>query len=362
MKILIATGGTGGHIYPAISLADYLAKNYKDNSFMFVGNADRMESTIIPQLGYRFLGIEAAKFNGAENKIKALKTLYKSYQECLKVVESYHPDIIVGFGGYVTVPVIMAGVRNGVKTVIHEQNSFAGMANKALSHFANKVVTVYPSVNDSFPKRKVVNLGNPRESAVLDLVVDKRNLEEFGFNIKKKTLLIVMGSLGSVTVNEKMVAILNRMKEKDYNVIYVTGKNNYDTMIAQVSESDNVRIVPYIDQLKIASCCDLIISRGGATSACEYMALGLPSIIIPSPYVTNNHQYYNAKAMVDNDASVLIEEKDLEVNSLIAVVDDLLGDDMKLADMSKAARAMSHPYAAKEMSELLYTIAGIEHE
>ena len=364
MKILIATGGTGGHIYPAISLADYLASNYKDNTFMFVGNADRMESTIIPQLGYRFLGIEAARFNGplAGNKIQALKTLYKSYQECLKVVDSFKPDIIVGFGGYVTVPVIMAGVRSGVKTVIHEQNSFAGMANKALSHFANKVVTVYPQVNDSFSKRKTVTLGNPRESAVLDLVVDKRNLETFGFDIKKKTVLIVMGSLGSASVNDRMVEIINAMKGKDYNVIYVTGKNNYDAMIRQVSESDNVRIVPYIDQFKIASVCDLVISRGGATSACEYMALGLPSIIIPSPFVTNNHQYYNAKSMVDNGASILIEEKDLTADLLLEKVDDLLSDDMKLADMSKAARKMSHPYAAKEISELLYQVAGKKYE
>ena len=244
MKVLIATGGTGGHIYPAISLADYLANNYKDMSFMFVGNSDRMESTIIPELGYRFLGITAAKFNGSNNKISALKTLYRSYKECIRVVESFQPDIIVGFGGYVTVPVIMAGVHCRVKTVIHEQNSFAGMANKALSHFVNKVITVYPNVNDSFPKRKVVTLGNPRESAVLDLTVDKRSLETFGFNIRKKTLLIVMGSLGSVTVNEKMTEILNRMKEKDYNVIYVTGRNNYDDMIRKVSESDTVRIVP----------------------------------------------------------------------------------------------------------------------
>ncbi|MBQ3385020.1 MAG: undecaprenyldiphospho-muramoylpentapeptide beta-N-acetylglucosaminyltransferase [Erysipelotrichaceae bacterium] len=362
MKVLIATGGTGGHIYPAISLADYLAKNYKNMSFMFVGNSDRMESTIIPELGYRFLGITAAKFNGANNKLGALKTLYRSYKECIRVVESFQPDIIVGFGGYVTVPVIMAGVHCGVKTVIHEQNSFAGMANKALSHFVSKVITVYPNVAESFPKRKVVNLGNPRESAVLDLTVDKRTLEQFGFDISKKTLLIVMGSLGSVTVNQKMTEILSRMKEKNYNVIYVTGKNNYDDMIRKVSESENVRIVPYIDQFRVASACDLIISRGGATSACEYMALGLPSIIVPSPYVTNNHQYYNAKSMVDNGASFLIEEKDLDADVLLDKVDELLGDDMKLQNMSKAARAMSHPYAARDISELLFKVAGIEHE
>ncbi len=361
MKVLIATGGTGGHIYPAVSLADYMSHNYKDMSFMFVGNSDRMESTIIPELGYRFLGIEAAKFNGNVNKLQALRKLYKSYKESLKVVESFKPDIIVGFGGYVTVPVVMAGVKLGIKTVIHEQNSFAGMANKALSHFVKKVITVYPNVNESFPSRKVVTLGNPRESAVLDLTADKRYLETFDLDISRKTLLIVMGSLGSVTVNQKMVEILNRMKEKDYNVIYVTGKNNYDEMIKNVQGTDNVKIVPYIDQLKVASSCDLIISRGGATSACEYMALGLPSIIIPSPYVTNNHQYYNAKSMVDNGASILFEEKSLNTEELIKTVDELLGDDMKLQKMSQAAKAMSHPYAAREISKLLFEVAGIKN-
>ena len=362
MKVLITTGGTGGHIYPALALADQLKNYHRDIDIMFIGNNDRMETTIIPATGYRFVGIRAASFNNSNNKLAALKTLYKSYRECLTLVDDYSPDVIIGFGGYVTVPVIMAGHHLKIKTIIHEQNSIAGMANKALGHFVDRVVTVYPEVNSAFPQRKTFCLGNPRESAVLDLVRDRQILSQFGLDISRKTLLIVMGSLGSQSVNEKMVSILQEMKTKDYNVIYVTGRNNYDDFIKEVQSDDNVKIVPYIDQFPVAASCQLIVSRGGATSACEYMALGLPSIIIPSPYVPNNHQFLNAKSMLDQGASLLLEEKDLTAERLVSMVDGLINDDMKLRQMSEAARAMSHPHAAEDFVKLIYETTGTKYE
>ena len=362
MKVLITTGGTGGHIYPALALADQLKNHHKDIDIMFIGNNDRMETTIIPATGYRFVGIKAASFNNSNNKLTALQTLYRSYRECLTLVNEYSPDVIIGFGGYVTVPVIMAGHHLKIKTIIHEQNSIAGMANKALGHFVDKVVTVYPSVNSAFNPKKTFCLGNPRESAVLGLIRDRQILSQFGIDPARKTLLIVMGSLGSQSVNEKMVSILQEMKKKDYNVIYVTGKNNYDDFIKEVQSEGNVRIVPYIDQFPVAANCNLIVSRGGATSACEYMALGLPSIIIPSTYVPNNHQFLNAKSMLDNGASLLIEEKDLTMEKLVSTVDELINDDMKLQEMSEAARRMSHPNAAEDFVKLIYETTGAVYE
>ncbi len=359
MRVLIATGGTGGHIYPAVALANQLIKTDNSVDLMFVGNNDRMEHEIIPELGFRFVGIDAPRFNSSDvNKVQAVKLLYKSYKNCLTIVADYDPDIIIGFGGYVTVPVILAGKKLGVKTVIHEQNSLAGMANRTLGYFVSKVITVYQSAMAAFPSRKVVCLGNPRESAVLDFNKDKYVLKQFDLDTTKKTLLIVMGSLGSQSVNEKMIGVLEEFKTKAYNVIYVTGKNNFDDFRTLIADSDNVKIVPYIDQFTIAGNCDLIVSRGGATSACEYMALGLPSIIIPSPYVPNNHQFLNAKEMMDNNACLILEEKDLSVEKLTQMVDELLNDDLKLQNMSQKAKMMSHPHAAEDFVKLIYEMVG----
>ncbi len=358
MKIIIATGGTGGHIYPATALADKLMADDSTNEILFIGNYDRMESTEIPKLGYRFIGIKAAKFNEASHKLNALKVLYSSFKQCLTIVKDFNPDVVLGFGGYVTVPVIMASVKLKKKTIIHEQNSLAGLANRTLAHFVDKIVICYEAVRDSFPKNKVVALGNPRESASLDFIKDKQIFQQFGLDCDKKTLLIVMGSLGSVTVNQKMIGILEGLKLRDFNTLYVTGRNNYETFKNEVEESNNVKIVPYINQFNIAGNCALVMSRGGATSASEYMALGVPTIIVPSPYVTNNHQFINAKALLDNGASVLLEEKNLSVESALGIIDELMNDPERLESMSKAAKQMSHPNAAYDFIDLIKKLAG----
>jgi len=358
MKIIIATGGTGGHIYPATALAEKLMENDSTNEILFIGNIDRMESTVIPELGYQFIGIKAAKFNNASNKMNALKVLYKSFKECQKILKEYKPDIVIGFGGYVTVPVIMAAVKLKIKTIIHEQNSFAGLANRTLGHFVNKVVICYDNVKDAFPARKVVVLGNPRETASLSFEKNPDIFQQFGLDCSKKTLLIVMGSLGSVTVNQKMLGILEGLKSKDFNTLYVTGKNNYETVMKDITESENVKIVPYINQFEIAGNSSLVMSRGGATSAAEYMALGVPTIIVPSPFVTNNHQFVNAQSLVENGASVLLEEKDITVERAISLIDELMNDTERLNAMSLAAKKMSHPNAAYDMIKLIKEVAG----
>lgn len=358
MKIIIATGGTGGHIYPATALAEKLLSDDKNNEILFIGNYDRMEATEIPKSGYRFIGIKAAKFNESKNKLNSIIVLYKAYKECLHILEDYKPDIVLGFGGYVTVPVIMAAVKLKIKTIIHEQNSLPGLANRTLGHFVDKVVVCYESAKEAFNEKKTLLLGNPRESAALNYVRDPSIFKQFGLDCSKKTLLIVMGSLGSVSVNEKMMGILEGLKQKDFNIIYVTGRGNYQTVIDNISESENLKIVDYIDQFNIAGNCALVVSRGGATSASEYMALGVPTIIVPSPYVTNNHQYINAKEMFDQGASYLLEEKDLNVNNTISIIEKLMNDDEKLKEMSIAAKKMSHPNAAYDIIDLMKEVVG----
>ncbi len=358
MRILIATGGTGGHIYPAVSLANQLIKDDKDNKILFVGNSDRMEADLLPKQGFDFIGIKAAKFNSSSHKLQAILTLYKAYKQSLKIVEDFNADVVIGFGGYVTVPVILAGKKLKKKTIIHEQNSLAGMANRTLAHFVDKVVICYPSVMDSFNKSKTVLLGNPRQSAILGFQKDKSVIEQFGLNPDRKTLLIVMGSLGSKSVNEKMISILKGLNDKDYNVIYVTGKNNYQQVTSQIQSTENVKITDYIDGFNVAGNCDLVMSRAGATSLCEYCALALPSILVPSPYVTNNHQLVNALSMVEAKASVLLEEKDLNEKDTINLIDSLIHDDTKLKEMSQGASSLSFENAAIDFVELIKKVVG----
>ncbi|MBR0136836.1 MAG: undecaprenyldiphospho-muramoylpentapeptide beta-N-acetylglucosaminyltransferase [Erysipelotrichaceae bacterium] len=361
MKVLLATGGTGGHIYPAIALAEKIVLDSKEHQLLFVGHSTHMEAREIPSRGYRFMGIEVTGFNNLGVSFKSLMQLYRAYKKSLSIVKEFKPDIVVGFGSFITVPVVMAAKKLGIPVLLHEQNCIAGLANKVLGHFADKVVTVYSDVNKQFPSRKVVTLGNPRESATIGFIKDRKIFEQYGLDCDRKTLLIVMGSLGSASVNEKMVSILEKMKQKDYNVIYVTGRRNYDEIRILIKDSDNVKVVDYIDQLNIAGNCDLVVSRGGATSACEYMALGIPTIIVPSPFVPNNHQFINAKSMADAGASVILEEKDLTESSLLNLVDELINDDARLQKMSQNARLMSHPQAAYKIIDLMKEMTGTEN-
>lgn len=359
MKVLITTGGSGGHIYPAISLADRIRIDSAEHEILFVGHSQHMESREIPKMGYHFMGIESTGFNNLGVSIKNLKQLYTAYLKSIDIIKEFKPDIVIGFGSYITVPVIMAAKKLGIKTMIHEQNSVAGLANKVLGHFVDKVVTVYPEVNRQFDREKVITLGNPRETSTVGFIRDKQIFSQYNLDCTKKNVLIVMGSLGSSSVNEKMLSILKEMKKKNYNVIYVTGRRDYDNIRPLIEDSDNVKIVDYIDQLRIAGNSDLVISRGGATSACEFMALGTPTIIIPSPYVPNNHQFINAKVMADNGASVILEEKDLTEERLVSLVDEIINDDLRLQKMSINASKMAHPQAAIRIIELMKEVAGI---
>mgnify|MGYP001249962301 CR=1 FL=1 len=360
MKIILATGGTGGHIYPALRLAEELEIRDKQCDLLFIGNSDRMEAQIIPQAGYAFKGITAAAFNNASatHKLARLRILAASYRECLGIIAEFEPDVVVGFGGYVTVPVLLAAHHRHIPTIIHEQNSYVGMANRFLGRFADKIVTCYDSANASFPKGKVVELGNPRASLRIDME-GPDPVAGLGLDVRHPTVLIVMGSLGSLSINQRLKDAIRMMAGKPYNVIYVTGQKGYEGFMADLTETaDNIRVLPYIDQAAIAARCALAVTRGGATSACEFQTLGVPTIIIPSPYVPNDHQYHNAMAMVDHGAAVLMPEKQLQAAALVAQIDILMDDPQRRSAMSQAAKAMAHPQAAGEFADLVVALAG----
>jgi UDP-N-acetylglucosamine--N-acetylmuramyl-(pentapeptide) pyrophosphoryl-undecaprenol N-acetylglucosamine transferase len=350
MKICIVTGGTGGHIYPAVSLAHALKDQDSSIELFFVGNNDRMEATEIPALGFDFIGLPAKGFNGSIfSKVSALLALFKSKALAKKLLKERKPDIVVGFGGYVCVPVMQAAHSLHIKTMLHEQNSVVGKANKVLMSSVDAIVCAYEANFSIFPKNKTRLLGNPRTYEIKNHH-QKIDLEKtYGFESKYPTILIVMGSLGSESVNAILADALVKFSEAHLQVIYVTGKKHYKDFVNIVPKLEHIFITPYVDQLALMSQIDLIICRGGATTAAELAVFGMPSIIIPSPYVPNNHQYHNARALFDAQASELIEEKDLNAELLFIRTQTLIKDPLRLNMMRNNALKLAKEDAAEDM-------------
>ena len=351
MRVVITAGGTGGHIYPALAVINKI-KSREKSDFLYIGTHNRMEKDIIPKYDIPFEMIEVyglSKKNLMQN-FKAIKCFYRSYQKCLKLLRDFKPDVVVGFGGYVTVPVIMAAKKLKIPTLIHEQNSVAGKANIFLSRYATKIAVSFPSSMSSFDKEKSVLTGNPCSEEALT----KKALEKSTFNLheNKKLVLIVMGSLGASKVNNFLKQSMQLFKNKTYEVLFVTGKKDYE-IIMQNKYPSNVKIVPYIDGLTgIMQKSDLVVSRAGASTLSEIMALKVPSILIPSPYVPNNHQYKNAKDLATAEVAVIIEEKDLKGDILVRTIDNILKDEV-LNEMKKGFNNFDVQMSATKMYELI---------
>ena len=362
MRVILTTGGTGGHIYPALALTTEIMKD-PHAEVLFIGSQDRMEAKLIPEAGYRFIGLNLQGFNGnSHDKLQALKLNREARKECLKIIQEFKPQVIVGFGNYVTVPVIQAGKKLGIPCVIHEQNSLPGLANRYLSLLATKVITSYPQTEKYFPASKVELLGNPRASQACRQKKDPNVIKQLGLDPNKKTVLIVMGSLGSHSVNKVMVETLQLLGNKDFQIIDVTGEDDYQDLSSKVPPYSNIKILPYCDQLSLMANSDLIVCRGGATSASEIMAIGLPSIIIPSPYVPNNHQHYNALAMVNAGCAYELPEQELTAASLVELIQRLIYDDKGLAEVRKKAEELGFPLAVHKFVALLKHLTGETYE
>lgn len=330
MRVVISAGGTGGHIYPALAIINKIKEKEPKSEFLYIGTHNRMEKDIVPKHGIPFKSIEIYGFNRKNlfKNFKTIKCLIKAKKECKKIISEFKPDIVIGVGGYVTAPVIIAAHTLGIKTFIHEQNSVAGKANLTLSNCVDLIGVSFKSSINEFPKEKTIFTGNPcGEDALKKLPMDKKELK---LSKDKKLVLFVMGSLGASKVNEFLTSTMQLFKNKDYEILYVTGNNDYDK-IKEIKFPSNVKVVPYIDSLtRIMKNTDLIVTRAGASTLSEIIALDLPSILIPSPYVPNNHQYKNALDLVNVGASKLIEEKDLEGDIIVREVDSIINDDKKL--------------------------------
>lgn len=328
MKVIITAGGTGGHIYPALAIVNKIKEKEPNSEFLYIGTKDRMEATIVPNKGIPYLGIEMKGLNRKNpfKNIKVIHNMFKNIRFLKKKIKEFDPDIVIGVAGYVTAPVIYAAKKLGYKTFIHEQNSEPGVSNKFLSRYANKIGVSLEDSIKFFPKDKTVYTGNPRSEEVACAKKVSKNMLGLGLSNDKKLVVMVMGSLGSNSMNAHFKDTLPLFNNKEYEVVFVTGKNYYDEY-KDIKTTNNVKIVPYIDNMvDVLNNTDLIVSRAGATSIAEITALGIPSIIVPSPYLTNNHQIKNGQVLENRGCSIVIQEKEYDDKEFVATIDKILNN------------------------------------
>lgn len=328
MRVIITAGGTGGHIYPALAIINKIKEKEPDSKILYIGTHNRMEKDIVPNHGYDYIPLEIYGFSKTMIKrdLKNLFLIKKAYQRCLEIIKEFKPDVVIGVGGYVTFPVIMAAHKLKIKTFIHEQNSIPGKSNRILSKKVDLIGVSFADSMKYFAKEKTKLTGNPCSEKALDSKATSKT--KYKLNHNKKSILIVQGSLGSGIINNKMKDFLSTIDNEKYEVLYVAGKDYYNEF-SKNTFSKNVFVVPFIDNLSsLLKDIDLVVTRAGASTISELMALGVPAIFIPSPYVAGNHQYYNALSLEKANASLLIEEKDLNAKILKEKINMLLDDEL----------------------------------
>lgn len=367
-KILFATGGTGGHINPALAVAGYIRENYPKAEILFVGTADRMEAQLVPAAGYDFKTIEIQgfsrelNFEGLKHNIKTVNLLFKSEGQAKKIIEDFKPDVVIGFGGYVSGPVLSVAARMGIPTAVHEQNAFPGVTNKNLAKKVDVVMLTAPEAEKLLkPKNPCVVTGLPIRGEIISANKEFARAE---MKLDSRPLILSMGgSLGARAINEAVkYLILHRFEKKDCYYLHATGKagaSMIDDVGKDVDLNSNPQIMlrEYINDMdRCLAASDLVVCRAGASSLSEIQALGKPSILVPYPYAAENHQYYNAKTMSDRDAAILIEEKDFTGERLLSEVEKLLSKPERLKKMGENARAMAILDASQRITECVCKI------
>ena len=349
MKIAMIAGGTGGHIYPALALAEELEK--RGNNITFIGSNDRMEKDVVPKHNFKYIGLDVYTTQG--NKLKSFLSMLKAYKQSKKILKDF--DMAIGFGNYISIPTMLAAINLKLKTVIHEQNSFVGRANRLLDKKVDLVIGSYEENLKQFKNKNTLILGNPQSSKAYNITKDPKVLEGLGLRNDKKTVVIFMGSLGSSSVNKKLLEYFDLLDDS-YQVVYATGSLHYQNALANAPKKDNLKIFERIDGINVMKNSTLLVCRAGATTLSEICAIGMPAILIPSPYVPNNHQYYNGKALVDKNAAVMIEEKDLSADLLCKTVSDIINNEQKLQDLASSALKLSNPNVLDDMIKAIESI------
>ena len=355
MRILFATGGTAGHINPALAVASYIRETQKDAEILFIGTADHMEARLVPAAGFDFKTIDISGFkrsfspSAISHNIKTVSRLIKSSSESKKIIKAFNPDVVVGFGGYVSGPVLQSAVKLGIPTCIHEQNAFPGITNKTLAKEVDRVMlTVEDAKKHLEPKNEPIITGLPVRGELLKADRDIARAE-LGVPDDKYLVLSFGGSLGAKPLNEAMYDILlNSAESKKYCHIHSVGTNGsefldkFEKAGFVNGRKGTVEVRQYIDNMDVCmAAADLVIGRAGASSLSEIEAMGKASILVPSPYVAENHQFHNAMALVNRNAGFILEEKDLNSEKLSEMIDKLLSDKQKLNEIESNAKAMA---------------------
>ena len=355
MKIIFSAGGTGGHLYPALALADYICK-HSDSSVLFVGSSHRIEATKVPEYGYDFIGLDLKTPSGSiVNKVKGYVDVFRNIKKCEKIIDDFKPDIVIGFGGYTSHSTLKAALNKNVPTILHEQNSIIGKSNHVLAGKVNALISSY-DLQDQVSKENVYNLGNPTSYHVMQS--ESANLNDYGLSNDKPTILVVMGSQGSQTIDNIMFDILKEIVDIEYQIIYISGIDYFERY-QDLEFASNIKVIDYENKLtSLIKACDLIISRAGASALTEIISANKPSILIPSIHVTNNHQYHNAMSLVEAKCAVLCEENAELKENLIKEMNNLINDDNKLMEMEKRTKVFNYNDSAMNIYALIKKIVG----
>ena len=352
MKIIISGGGTGGHIYPAIAIADELKKRNEANDILFVGAQDRMEMQRVPKAGYKIIGLWISgiqRKRSLKNLVVPIKLLV-SLIKAGRIIISFRPDVVIGVGGYASGPTLRMAALFGKSTLIQEQNSYAGITNRLLAKHVDKVCVAYKRMERFFAKDKIVFTGNPIRSDLQSINMKKQDAKSFfDWGHNQKTLLMVGGSLGARTLNEAAKANYELIESRpDVLFIWQTGKLYFEELKnLPVAQLPNVRIMPFVERMDLAyALADVIIARAGALTISELGMIGKPAVLVPSPNVAEDHQMKNAMALVDANAAILVKDSDA-VERLFTQVMNLLNDNEKQKILSKNVSMTAMPHATK---------------
>jgi UDP-N-acetylglucosamine--N-acetylmuramyl-(pentapeptide) pyrophosphoryl-undecaprenol N-acetylglucosamine transferase len=360
MKAIISGGGTGGHIFPAISIAEQLKKVVPNIEILFVGAIGRMEMEKVPQAGYKIIGLPISGFQRkfSLKNITTLINIFKSLRQAKKIIKDFKPDIAIGVGGYASGPMLYAAQKKGIPTVIQEQNSYAGITNKILAKRVQKVCVAYDGMERFFKPKTIVKTGNPVRPQIQNIKCNKAEAyEHFGLNPDLKTILVVGGSLGARTVNQSVIASLDFIKENNIQVLWQTGKIYYEDAKQKAQGYNDVIVLDFIKQMDFAfTVADVIISRAGAGTISELCIVGKPCVFVPSPNVSEDHQTKNAQALVNKNAAIMIADND-SVNQLFVTSIALLNNETQMQELAKNIQSLAIPNSAELIVNQILDIA-----
>lgn len=363
MKVLISGGGTGGHIFPALSIANAVRRRYPEAKILFVGAEGRMEMERVPAAGYEIVGLPVAGFDRKRlwRNFGVLLKLWRSMRKARRVLREFQPDICVGVGGYASGPVLKEAQKRGIPTLIQEQNSYAGVTNKLLAAKANCICVAYDGMNRFFPTEKIVKTGNPVRKNILAMKSAAEDAKRaLGFNPNRPLVVVVGGSLGARTINDSLKSAVSSILEKGASILWQTGKLYIEECLQSTAgiSDPNLKVVPFITDMDLVySSADLMVSRAGASTISEIQLTGTPSILVPSPNVAEDHQRKNAEALANRGAAVMILDADCNTQ-LAPEVNRLLHDTAARKAISCNARAMALENADEKIVDHIEDILG----